>query len=349
MRSLKIIFKKSLIYVLLLPALLCTGCNRTEQTPLASTRTSAETAEKLKIVCTVFPQYDWVVQILGDVADEYELTLLLSSRMDLHNYQPSVEDIVRIQSSDLFIYVGGVSDDWVEEALDRTRNPNGIVVNLIEVLGDSTKLEDIIEGMDHAHDDDYDHDNGVDESDHDEEDREFDEHVWLSLKNAQTFCATIADALTLLDPENAEVFASNLNAYTQELSSLDDLYQEAVNTASIKTLLFGDRFPFRYLLDDYEITYYAAFPGCSAETEASFTTIIFLAGKVDELDIKKIIVTESTDKLVAETIINSSREKNQQILVLDSMQSVTPWDIQNGTTYCSIMERNLSVLVEALK
>ena len=159
----------------------------------------------------------------------------------------------------------------------------------------------------------------------------------------------IADALSSLDNGNAETYRANLSAYLEKLSALDSEYQSAVNVASVKTLLFGDRFPFRYLVDDYELDYHAAFVGCSAETEASFDTIIFLAGKVDEQKLKHIMVTESSDQKIAKTIQINTVDKNQQILVMNALQSVSKSDVNNGTTYLSIMESNLGVLKNALQ
>ena len=293
----------------------------------------------INIVCTVFPQYDWVLQILGSKAENMNMTLLLNNRIDLHNFQPSVDDIIKISTCDLFIYVGGESDKWVENVIKAATNKNMVVINLIKELGASAKIEEIIEGMqdENEHEDD----------DHEDElEAEYDEHVWLSLKNAITFCSVITNALSSLDADNAEVYQNNLNAYVEKLSALDSDYQAVVDAASVKTLLFGDRFPFRYLLDDYGLSYHAAFPGCSAETEASFETIIFLAKKMDELNLRNVMVTESTDESIAKTIINSTRDKNQQILALYSMQSVTANDV---TTFISIMENNLNVLKEALR
>ncbi|MCL2152725.1 MAG: metal ABC transporter substrate-binding protein [Oscillospiraceae bacterium] len=327
--------------------------------------------EKISVVCTIFPQYDWVRQILGDKADNMDLTLLLDNRIDLHNFQPSVDDIVKISSCDLFIYVGGESDDWVDDALKEATNKDMVVINLLEVLGDAAKIEEVKEGMedgegmedkkgmedeeDYHSDEDRDENHEYegsheDEYDHDEEHEvEYDEHVWLSLKNAQIFCEAIADALSALDAKGSDVYRSNLTAYIDKLSALDSSYQAVVNAAPVKTLLFGDRFPFRYLVDDYGMDYHAAFVGCSAETEASFETIIFLAGKVDELSLKNIMATESSDQSITKTIRNNTAEKNQQILVMDAMQSVAKSDVQSGTTYLSIMENNLNVLKEALQ
>ena len=323
-------------------------------------------SNKLQIVTTIFPEYDWVMNVLGDKASDADVTMLLDNGVDLHSFQPTASDIMKISSCDLFIYVGGESDGWVEDALKEAVNKNMIVIDLMDELGDTVKEEEIIEGMqgededhdhddhdeDHDHDDDHDHDEdheGEHEHHHEEGEVEYDEHVWLSLKNAQVLVKSISDALQKLDSANAETYKKNADSYIESLKALDADYKAAVDAASNKTILFGDRFPFRYMVDDYGLTYYAAFVGCSAETEASFETITFLSKKVDELSLPAVLTIEGKDKRVAETIIENTASKNQKVLTLDSMQSVSSNDIKNGTTYLSIMESNLSVLKEALK
>ena len=298
--------------------------------------------DKLSIVTTIFPEYDWVREILGDKADNAEITMLLDNGVDLHSYQPTADDIVKISDCDLFIYVGGESDEWVEDALRNAANGNMKVINLLEVLGDSVKTEEIVEGMqeeEHEHED-------AEEHEHEEE---ADEHVWLSLKNAKMLVRVISKALQELDPNNKDIYAANADAYVKKLSALDAEYQAAVDAASNKTILFGDRFPFRYLVDDYGLCYYAAFVGCSAETEAGFETISFLAKRVDEWKLPCVLTIEGAQHKIAETIVRNTTAKNQRVLTMDSMQSTTSKDVKNGTTYLSVMEKNLSVLKEALR
>lgn len=298
--------------------------------------------DKLSIVTTIFPEYDWVREILGDKADNAEITMLLDNGVDLHSYQPTADDIVKISDCDLFIYVGGESDEWVEDALRNAANRNMKVINLLEVLGDSVKTEEIVEGMqeeEHEHED-------AEEHEHEEE---ADEHVWLSLKNAKMLVRVISKALQELDPDNKDIYAANADAYVKKLSALDAEYQAAVDAASNKTILFGDRFPFRYLVDDYGLRYYAAFVGCSAETEAGFETISFLAKRVDELKLPCVLTIEGAQHKIAETVVRNTTAKNQRVLTMDSMQSTTSKDVKNGTTYLSVMEKNLSVLKEALR
>lgn len=298
--------------------------------------------DKLSIVTTIFPEYDWVREILGDKADNAEITMLLDNGVDLHSYQPTADDIVKISDCDLFIYVGGESDEWVEDALRNAANGNMKVINLLEVLGDSVKTEEIVEGMqeaEHEHED-------AEEHEHEEE---ADEHVWLSLKNAKMLVRVISKALQELDPDSKDIYAANADAYVKKLSALDAEYQAAVDAASNKTILFGDRFPFRYLVDDYGLRYYAAFVGCSAETEAGFETISFLAKRVDELKLPCVLTIEGAQHKIAETVVRNTTAKNQRVLTMDSMQSTTSKDVKNGTTYLSVMEKNLSVLKEALR
>lgn len=319
----------SLLLVLTLTAGVLAGCGR-QNAPTASDDT------KLSIVTTIFPEYDWVREIVGEKADHAEITMLLDSGVDLHSYQPTAADMIKISDCDLFIYVGGESDRWVADALQEAVNKDMVVLNLLDVLGDRVEEEKIVEGME------------ADEEKGEEDGPEYDEHVWLSLKNAEVLCSAISDALQQIDPANKDIYAANAAAYTQKLAALDAKYQAAVDTAARKTILFGDRFPFRYLADDYGLSYYAAFVGCSAETEASFETVSFLARKVDELNLPCVLTIEGAQHKIAETIVQNTAEKNQRVLVMDSMQATTAQDATNGTTYLSVMEQNLSVLNEAL-
>ena len=313
-----------------LVAVLAIGC-------LSGCGTASEPKEaKLQVVTTIFPIYDWVNNVLGDNPADANVTWLLDSGVDLHSYQPSVTDVVNISTCDLFVYVGGESDAWVTDALRESTNPDMIVLSLMDVLGDTTLEEELVEGM-----------QGEDEED-EEEEPEYDEHVWLSLQNAGVIVSKIADALGNLDKAHADAYKANAKAYGEKLSALDEQYRQAVSASTHKTVLFGDRFPFRYLTEDYDLTYYAAFVGCSAETEASFETITFLAGKVDELGLPAVLTIEGGDHRIAETIVKNTKDKNQQILTLDSLQSTTATAAKNGATYLSAMEQNLTVLKQAL-
>ena len=315
----------ALLLALLVLAGALAGCGKQNDT---------NKTDKLSIVTTIFPEYDWVREILGDKADSAEITMLLDKGVDLHSYQPTADDLIRISDCDLFVYVGGESDEWVEDALKSAANRDRKVINLLDVLGDSVKEEETVEGMQ--------------EEEEDHEEKEYDEHVWLSLKNAKTLVGAISAALQELDPDNKDAYAANAEAYGQKLSALDAEYQKAVSAGTYKTLLFGDRFPFRYLVDDYGLGYYAAFAGCSAESEASFETVSFLARKVEELKLPCVLTIEGKNHKIAETIVQNTAGKNQKILTMDSMQSTTSQDVAGGTTYLSLMAKNLDVLKQAL-
>ena len=331
----------ALLLALLMAVGMLAGCAKQNDDDMNAT------TDELSIVATIFPEYDWVKAILGDKADHADITMLLDNGVDLHSYQPTADDIVKISDCDLFLYVGGESEGWVKEVLKNSANKDRKVINLLDVLGDKVKSEEVVEGMQeeaHEHEEGEAHEDG-EAHEHEEES---DEHVWLSLKNAEVLVGAISNALQELDADNKEIYAANADAYMKKLSALDAEYQTAVENASCKTVLFGDRFPFRYLVDDYGLNYYAAFVGCSAETEASFETISFLAKKVDELKLPCVLTIEGKNHKIAETIVKNTAKKSQKILTMDSMQSTTSKDVASGTTYLSVMEKNLAVLKEAL-
>ena len=546
--------KKALTGLVCLSAIFGAGCsagttaetNTTTSAAEAVTsayETQAESAEnvtenkKIKIVCTIFPEYDWVRQVLGDNIQNAEINYLLSNGVDLHNYQPTAADMMSISECDLFIYVGGESDGWVEDALKNAVNKDMKVISLMDVMGDRAKAEELKEGMqedehdhdhDHGHkdkhvstfeddevqdralsdwdgdwqsayplvldgsldkawehksedgsmtaeeykeyytkgyksdydaisihdghikftdnkgvvtesdyeytgyyiqnwstgtkaamyrfeavdkesgapvyiefndhmiepekaehfhirmsnesydaivdpegnwptffdaaldaegvcdevighdhnddeDEEHDHDHDEDEGHHHEDGEELDEHVWLSLSNARVFCREISDDLCEIDPDNADMYRANLEAYDAQLSALDDDIRALVDSSSSKTLIFGDRFPFRYFVDDYGLDYYAAFIGCSAESEASFETIAFLSDKVNELDADTVYIIENSDGKIADSIISASGA-DCTVAVLDSAQSVSAEDIEGGKTYLGIMQSNYDAL-----
>lgn len=298
---------------------------------------SADSGDNLQIVATIFPVYDWIREILGENPAGIELTMLMDSGVDLHSFQPTATDILRVSSCDMFVYVGGESDSWVEDAMKEASNEEMKEINLMEALGDDLEEEEIVEGMQ------------AEEEEEEENEAEYDEHIWLSLNNASILCERLAEAIKEMDPEHADVYETNASAYRQKLTELDNEYRNMISESPQKTVLFGDRFPFRYLTDDYDLNYYAAFVGCSAETEASFETISFLAGKTDELGLGCIMTIEGSDQRIAETIVQNTREKDQKILTMDSMQSTTAKDAEKGISYLSIMESNKEVLREALQ
>ena len=318
-------------------AIILVACTNSKSNNNGTTKNNDDKS-KISIVTTIFPEYDWVKQILGENQANVDLTMLLDNGVDLHSYQSSADDMVKLSKCDLFIYVGGESDAWVDDALKSAQNKNMKVINLLDVLGNSVKEEEQVEGMQAEEEEEE----GEDEA------PEYDEHVWLSLKNAKTLCSSIADALCEIDSNNADVYKKNLNEYTKNLDALDKEYQQVVNSAKYDTLVFGDRFPFRYMVDDYSLKYYAAFVGCSAETEASFETIKFLANKVDELGVTTVLTIENPKHKIAQTVVENTKEKNQKILALNSMQSVTSDDVKSGETYLNVMQSNLDVLKQAL-
>lgn len=301
---------------------------------------------KLKIVATTFPQYDWIREIIGKDNTNVDLQLLMKNGGDLHSYQPTAGDIANIADANLFVYVGGESDEWVDDALEEKTNKDMKVINMMQTLGDDIdEEEEGLEDHDHDHDDKDHDDKDHDDKDHDE--IEYDEHVWLSLKRAQKIVKAIADELVELDPTNAKKYQANAEAYIAKLSSLDKSYESTVNTVKDKTWIFADRMPFHYLAKDYGITTYAAFNGCSTETNASFDTIVTLAKYVDEFGINHIMTIEGSDHKLAKAVIENTAEKNQEILTLNSLQSVSQSDIDKGLTYYGAMEENLKVLAQS--
>ena len=540
--------KKTSIFALVLAfaAVGITGCGTsnasagTNNTPNSSSSNTEEKetsnssdnsgSDKYNVVCTIFPEYDWVKEIVGSHAENFDITYLLDNGVDLHSYQPTADDMLKISSCDMFVYVGGESDEWVDDILESANNKDMKVINLMDVLGDSAKVEELKEGMqesEHEHDhskevstfeddevkdrslsdwagewqspypfvldgtldeaweamaetkgkmtaaeykeyyktgyetdiksvkidgdnitytydngksvssdykytgyfiqdwsggtraamyrfeaedknsgapvyiefndhmiepaeaehfhlrmsnESYDaiadpekywptffpadmsgedicdhlagHDKDEDEHEHEheegEEEEEYDEHVWLSLKNAEILCTEIESSIAEIDPANSADYKANLDSYISKLDELDGKFQTLVDGASVKTLVFGDRFPFRYFVDDYGLDYYAAFIGCSAESEASFETIAFLADKVKELDCDTVFTLENSNKSIAEAIISTSG-KDVKIAELNSLQSVSNDEIKSGVNYISLMEKNYDVLKETLK
>lgn len=322
----------TVFFSLMLAVSLFSACSKSE-TPESGESVRPE-SKKLSIVCSIFPQYDFCKEIVGENA---ELTLLLKSKVDMHNYKPSAEDILKIRNSDIFIDIGGESDEWANEVFETVKSETPLVLSLINVV--DAKDEKALEGMETE---EHDHD---DESHEGEEHAEKDEHVWTSLKNAELIVKAITEKVCALDPENADEYEKNSKTYLSKLSSLEKEYAETVKTAKRKVLLFGDRFPFGYLADDYSLECYAAFSGCSAETRASFETIAFLAGKVKEKELPFVLKIDGSDGSVAKTVASQS---NAEVRTLNSCQSVSEDDIKNGVSYLSIMKDNLSVLKEVL-
>ena len=287
--------------------------------------------EHSEIVCTVYPLYDWTLAVLGDYAERYPVLLLSDNGNDPHNYQPTVREIAAVKDAALFLSVGGVSDAWAEEIA----KPTGKWLTLLDAVE--------LCGMDHEH---HDHEHG-DGHTHDE----IDEHFWLSLGNAKRAVLAITEALSEVYADDAEAvaaFRKNAEAYTERLDTLDGRYRAAVAEAARDTVLVADRFPYLYLFSDYGIRSHAAFPGCSAETEASFATVVSLAKTLEELRLTTVLITETGTRDLADTVIAAAGRSDVSVLVLHSCQSVSLKERESGISYLSIMEENLAVLSAAL-
>lgn len=338
-------FKGFVVKVFLAVTLLLAACGTKSETEGA--------AKKISVIAVTYPQYDWFKNVLGGRADAVDLKLLIKNGADLHSYQPSAQDIAAIAGANMVVYVGGESDEWIEKALAATPKEGRIEVNMMKVLGDRVKEEEVVEGMqgETKENAEENHEHAERHHHHDEEEEvENDEHIWLSLKNAEMLVKALAESIAKLDTAHATEYHMNAALYIAKISALDAQYRATMENATLKTILFGDRFPFRYLVDDYGIKYYAAFVGCSAESEASFETITFLAGKIDSLALPAIFTIDGSDGKIARAILDASKKsKNAEVLMLNSMQSVKDEQIKGGADYLSIMRDNLEVLKKAIK
>ena len=317
------------------------GSSVTESSSVAES--NSEETKKLSIVTTIFPAYDWVKQVVGDNKN-VEISFLIDKGVDLHSYQASAADIAKITDSDLFVYVGGDSDDWAEDIIKE--NPNLNYINMVDSIGEAALAEELVEGMQ----DEEEHDNeseehANEEGEHEDGEEEIDEHVWLSIKNAETIVSAIEAKLAEIDPDNKAEYEKNANDYLAKLDELDKEYKDTLSSIQNKTIIVGDRFPFRYLVNEYGIKYYAAFKGCDAGSEASFETVKFLANKMDELNMSDIFIIDGSKGDLAKTIVDNTKDKNAKVLVLDSMQSTKSSD---NASYLDIMKKNLEVLKEVL-
>ena len=286
---------------------------------------------RVQIVTTSFPLYDWTRNIVGDT-EGVEITWLMDSGVDPHSFQPTTKDLVFVSDCDVFVYVGGESEAWADDAVASMKNENAVVVKLLDGLQDAALTEEAIPGA---------------EPEEEEEEGALDEHIWMSLRTASRCVDLICDALCEADSANDDVYRRNADDYKAQLAALDQAYTEAVASSAIDTILVADRFPFRYLAEDYRLYYYAAFDGCSAETEASFQTVLGLSQKADEFGLPVILVTENSTGDIAEAVSEGSQNE-PPVRVLDSLQSVTAEIAESGVTYLSVMESNLEVLKEAL-
>ena len=328
---------------ILVAIMMVLGCAKKESTGSSEAESGSEETKKLSIVTTIFPAYDWVKQVVGDNKN-VEISFLIDKGVDLHSYQASAADIAKITDSDLFVYVGGDSDDWAEDIIKE--NPNLNYINMVDSIGEAALAEELVEGMQ----DEEEHDNeseehANEEGEHEEGEEEIDEHVWLSIKNAETIVSAIEAKLAEIDPDNKAEYEKNANDYLAKLDELDKEYKDTLSSIQNKTIIVGDRFPFRYLVNEYGIKYYAAFKGCDAGSEASFETVKFLANKMDELNMSDIFIIDGSKGDLAKTIVDNTKDKNAKVLVLDSMQSTKSSD---NADYLDIMKKNLEVLKEAL-
>lgn len=291
---------------------------------------------QLNIITTDFSTYDWTVEILGEKRADYNVSMLYDRGTDMHSFEPTAVDVVNISLCDMFVFEGGQSEEWIEKTLSGAENKDKITVNIIEELKDIVKTEETVEGM-------------QEEKHHTDGENEIDEHIWLSVRNAEKAVSVICEKLSVLDQKNSAVFKKNTERYIENLRKIDGEYRSAVENAENKTLVFGDRFPFRYLADDYGLKYYAAFSGCSAESEAGFKTVMFLAEKIDENNLSTVLTIDNSNNKIADTVIENTKQKNQKILSLNSLQSVSKKDIENGLKYTDVFMKNLEVLKTALK
>lgn len=291
---------------------------------------------KIKVVTTIFPYYDFTRQLSDD---NVEITMLLKPGVDMHNYDPTAEDIINMLSSDIFIYTGGHSDVWLEEIIDSIDPDKTKVIRLFDYV-DFVKEEEILGA---TSDDDRDH------HDHDhEEDAEYDEHIWTSIPNAKIILEVIKDALVeyrISFDEDYSLIEDNYNEYVVLMDELDEEIREVVASSATKYLLFGDRFAFRYFTDEYNLSYSAAFTGCSTVTEPSLRTMTFLTKRIKDSGVPAILHLEGSSKKVAESL---SLETKVPILEFNSMQNITKNDFENNETYITIMKRNIEVLRSAL-
>ncbi len=291
-----------------------------------------ESNNKLSIVTTIFPQYDFARQIVGNSAD---VKMLLKPGAESHSYEPTPQDIKTIQNSDLFIYVGGENEVWVDDILNSMGEKKPETLKLIDCV--NTVNEELVDGMEHDHEHDHDHEN--------EDEEEIDEHVWTSPKDAIKIVNSISNLICSKDLKNQDKYINNTKNYISELENLDASFTDLVNNSNRKTIIFGDRFPFRYLAEDYGLKYYAAFSGCSSETEASASTISFLIDKVKEEKSPVVFTIEFSNEKIADSICEVTGATK---LKLNSCHNLTNDEMQAGETYLSLMKNNVENLRKAL-
>jgi zinc transport system substrate-binding protein len=282
---------------------------------------------KPKVVATIFPAYDFARTVAGEDA---EVTMLLKPGAESHDYEPSPADIIAIQDCDVFFYIGGESDKWVDDILSSIDLTGKQVVKLIDSV-DAIE-EEVPEGM---------------QADEEEEEEgvAYDEHIWTSPVNASKMAEAEADALIAIDPANEEGYQARLAAYQAQLSELDQQFRDVVANGVRKEVLFGDRFPLVYFTKEYGLTYYAAFPGCANESEPTVQTVAFLIDRLNEDKLPVVFHIEMGNTRVAESI---AQETGAQVLLFDSCHNVTKEELEAGATYLSLMQGNVEALRIAL-
>ncbi len=311
------------------------GCSETSVDP-AKPQTK-DKPDKLSIVTTIFPPYDFARQVAGDNAD---ITMLLAPGEECHTFEPSPQDIIDIQNADLFIYVGGESEEWVDGILSSIDNKNMKILNMMDIT--DVVEEEIVEGME-DHEDDEASSNA--ETNDVGEDKEYDEHIWTSIDNAQVITHAICEALCELDEPHQAVYTNACEIYLSELSSLKKDINKIVKNGKRNTIVFGDRFPIRYFADEFDLKYYAAFPGCAEQSEPSAGTVAFLIEKVKKENIPVVFYLELSNGKIAKTIADSTSAETMQF---NSCHNVTMDQFLDGVTYVDLMRENLAALEKAL-
>jgi len=292
---------------------------------------AAET-KGIKIVTTIFPAFDFARQVSGDKASVKQL---LPAGAESHTFEPAPQDIITLQSCDLFIYAGGESDVWIDDILASLGEKAPKTLKMLDCV--DPLCEEFVEGMQHDHEHDHEH--------HEHSEDEYDEHVWTSPKNAIKITERIAAELSTLDPENAASYEKNAADYIEKLNALDKKLTETINSAKRKTIVVGDRFPFRYLAEHYGLEYYAAFPGCSSDSDAGAQTVIFLTEKVKSEQLPAVLYIEFSTHKVADAIADSAKVG---IELLHSCHNVTDEEVKNGVDYLSLMQQNIETLAKVL-
>ena len=302
---------------------------------------------RISVVTTIFPPYDFVREIAGD---RVELKMLLKPGEESHSYEPTPQDIIAIQESDVFIYTGGENDVWVEDILSSMPEGDRLTLRMIDCV--DTVEEEHVEGMKespgHDHDDHEEDDTDPDGGEAGEDTHsvhEIDEHVWTSPVNAALIVERIKEILIQADPSGEAVYEENAAAYEEELAKLDQEFRDVADHARRKLLIFGDRFPFRYFADEYGLDYYAAFPGCAGDTEPSAATMAFLIDKVKEEKVPAVLKMELSNDDIANAIAEAT---GTEVKVFYSCHNLSAEDFESGETYLSMMQKNVETLKEVL-